>query len=92
VRRKSGKLKQRYGGKRRRDLSTAIGAVAEPQHGSHLEPIEEHGQTWVSCRRCGRQWAIHGSHADVITDGDGYCDEHPEDIAAAVRYYAPGRG
>jgi hypothetical protein len=86
MRRGRNKLKQRYGGKRRRELLSAVNAVTEPQHGSHLEAVEEHGQEWVTCRRCGRQWSVQGSHAEVVTDGDGYCDEHPEDIAAIVRY------
>ncbi len=55
-------------------------AVAEPQHGMHnLQSHDEHGQEWVTCLRCGRQWSVVGSEAEVVTDGDGYCDENPED-------------
>jgi len=28
----------------------------------------------VTCNACGRQWAIHGSTAEVISEGDGSCD------------------
>lgn len=89
-RRRRRKLSQRYGGGG--NLVTAIDAVAEPQHGSNLEAVEEHGEQWVTCRRCGRQWAVQGSHAEIVTEGDSYCDEHPEDIAAAVRYWSPTGG
>lgn len=75
MRRGRNKLKLRYGGKKRRDLSEAILAVDEPQHGSNLEAVAEHGQEWVSCVRCGRQWAVSGLQADVVTDGDGFCDD-----------------
>jgi hypothetical protein len=50
-------------------------AVAETQHGEHLRAVIEHGQEWVTCNRCGRQWSIHGSVAEIVTEGDGYCDE-----------------
>jgi len=53
----------------------AVLAVTEPQH-LDLHPLVEHGQQWVDCRTCGRQWAIHGSTAEVVSEGDGYCDEH----------------
>lgn len=54
-------------------------AVTEPQHGDNLRAREEHGGEWVTCNRCGRQWAIHGSTAEVVTDGDGFCDENGDD-------------
>jgi len=54
-------------------------AVTEPQHGDNLRAVVEHGSEWVTCNRCGRQWAIHGSHAELVTDGDDYCDENPEE-------------
>jgi hypothetical protein len=83
-RRRRRKLTQRYGGGG--NLNTAIDAINEPQHGSNLEAVEEHGEQWVTCRRCGRQWNVRGNDADIVTDGDGYCDDNPEDIAALVRY------
>jgi hypothetical protein len=82
VRRRRNKLKKRYGQARRRpphDPDTAVRAVDEPQHGSNLEAVWEHGQEWVNCRQCGRQWSIHGSDAEVVSEGDGYCDENPEE-------------
>ncbi len=60
-----------------RDLETATlpVSVSEPQHDDNLVAVFEHEREWVSCNRCGRQWAIHGSDIEVVTDGDGYCDE-----------------
>ena len=52
-------------------------AVGELQH-KRLASCEEHGQTWVTCLDCGRQWGINGSFAEVVTDGDGYCDDEAE--------------
>lgn len=58
------------------DLSTAPLAVPEPQHGlENLQADFEHGREWVTCRACGRQWAIHGSTAELVTDGDDSCDD-----------------
>ncbi len=75
---RGGALQKRYGKGRVFDLSTAVHAVDEPQHGDNLEAVHEHGGEYVTCKRCGRQWAIHGSHAELITEGDGYCDDNPE--------------
>lgn len=65
-----------HGHARRAD---ATHAVPEPQHGGHLRAHREHGQEWVTCNRCGKQWAVHGSHAEVVSEGDGYCDENAEE-------------
>ncbi len=59
-------------------IGDATLAVTELQHGQNLHAVIEHGREWVTCNRCGRQWAIHGSDAELVTDGDGYCDENPE--------------
>ena len=56
-------------------LASAVFAVRELQHGESLEAVFEHGQEWVTCRACGRQWSIQGSHAELVTLGDSYCDE-----------------
>jgi hypothetical protein len=49
--------------------------VHEPQHDrDKLRPFEEHGQAWVECLDCGRQWAVHGADLEVVTEGDGWCD------------------
>lgn len=61
------------------NLDSAILAITEPQHGEHLSAVWEHGEEWVTCNRCGRQWSVHGSDAEVISEGDGYCDEQGED-------------
>lgn len=53
-------------------------AVTEPQHGNNLQALIEQGREWVTCNACGRQWAIHGSTAEVVTEGDGWCDERVE--------------
>jgi hypothetical protein len=54
-------------------------AIDEPQHGhENLEATVEHGDEWVTCRVCGRQWGVYGLHTEVVSDGDGYCDEHPK--------------
>jgi hypothetical protein len=50
-------------------------AVTEPQHAGFLQADIERGAEWVTCKRCGRQWAIHGADAEVVAEGDGYCDE-----------------
>lgn len=61
-------------------IDTAPLAVTEAQHGAeNLHAVREHGQEWVTCNRCGRQWAIHGSNAEIVTDGDGFCDENPNE-------------
>jgi len=56
-------------------------AVDEPQHGlDNLKAIVyrcEGGAEYVDCKRCGRQWIVHGPLAEVITRGDYYCDDHP---------------
>ena len=74
MRRRRNKLRARYGGGSR-PLDLAIAAVDEPQHGAHLEAIREHGQEWAQCNRCGRQWAIDGDQAEVVTAGNGVCDD-----------------
>lgn len=48
-------------------------AVTELQH-DDLRAFEEHDEEFVECFTCGRQWAIHGSDAEIITEGDGFCD------------------
>lgn len=54
----------------------------EPQHDADkLRAFREHGSEWVECLTCGRQWAVDGSHAELVTDGDGYCDEHADGAA-----------
>ncbi len=60
-------------------MGDATLAVTEPQHGDNLCAVVEHGREWVTCNRCGRQWAIYGSVAELITNGDDYCDENPEE-------------
>jgi len=75
MRRRRNKLRRRYGGQVRTPLEEAILAVDEPQHGAHLEAVEEHGQRWVLCNRCGRQWGVYGDAAEVVAVGDGHCDE-----------------
>jgi hypothetical protein len=53
--------------------------IPEPQHGAeNLEGVHEHGQEWITCKRCGRQWSVNGCDAEVVTEGDGYCDENPD--------------
>lgn len=48
----------------------------EPQHGAeNLVSDIEHGRRWVTCHRCGRQW---DSEGEVVSDGDGFCDDNPE--------------
>jgi hypothetical protein len=49
---------------------------AEPQH-DRLMTFEDHGQTWVECLTCGRQWSRNAGDqwAEVVTEGDGFCDE-----------------
>jgi len=54
---------------------TAEMTVGEPQHAGFLQANTEHGQEWVTCKRCGRQWAIHGADTEVVSEGDGYCDD-----------------
>ena len=55
-------------------------AISEPQHGrENLQAVNEHGGEWVVCNRCGRQWSVNGSHAEIVTDGDGYCDDNAEE-------------
>ena len=55
-------------------------AVDEPQHGDHLRSFDEHGQTWVECLYCGRQWSVQDDGpAELVTEGDGWCDEHAEE-------------
>jgi hypothetical protein len=56
--------------------SSILYVVTEPQHEGHLQHDVEHGQEWITCKRCGRQWATNGIHAEVVIEGDGYCDEH----------------
>lgn len=41
--------------------------------------VEEHGREWAVCDRCGAQWALHGSCLEQVTEGDGFCCEHPYD-------------
>jgi len=54
--------------------------VPEPQHGAEsLEGVLEHGQERITCKRCGRQWSVNGSDTEVVAEGDGYCDENPEE-------------
>jgi len=61
------------------EAASAILAVPEPQHGmENLQADVEHGREWVTCRRCGRQWAIHGASAEQVSEGDGYCDDNPD--------------
>lgn len=49
--------------------------VTERQHDGFLQHDREHGQEWITCKRCGRAWSIHGADAEVIDEGDGYCDD-----------------
>ena len=59
-------------------LDTAVACIDEPQHPrDELHAFEEHGQEWVECLRCGRQWSIDDCDAEVVTEGDGHCDENP---------------
>lgn len=61
---------------------TTVIACLEPQHpAARLQADREHGGEWVTCLVCGRQWAIHGSAAEMVTDGDGYCDDHPDEAS-----------
>jgi hypothetical protein len=64
------------------NLATAVNAVTEPQHGGNLHAHFEHGREWVVCNQCGRQWAIHGSDAEIVTIGDDFCDEQGDDYQA----------
>jgi hypothetical protein len=57
-------------------VKDATHAVAEPQHGTHLETTHEHGGDIVECTFCGRMWTVNGSVADIVAEGDGYCDEN----------------
>lgn len=57
-------------------MNDATHAVTEPQH-NKLRSFREHGQEWVECLTCGRQWSIDGAHAELVTEGNGYCDEKP---------------
>jgi hypothetical protein len=45
--------------------------MIEP-HGD-CEIIEEHGQEWACCHRCGAQWSLDGSNYEQVSEGDGYC-------------------
>ena len=36
--------------------------------------VTEHGREWAVCRRCGAQWALHGSDFELVNEGDGSCD------------------
>jgi hypothetical protein len=56
-------------------LDTAVRAVTEPQHGDNLVAVWEHGQEWVTCNQCGRQWSVDGSCVEIVSEGDGFCDE-----------------
>jgi hypothetical protein len=70
------------------DILRAVGE-AEPQHPEHrLVTFEEHGQPWAECLECGRQWSVHetetelgeaGIGLEMVSEGDGYCDENPAD-------------
>jgi len=51
-----------------------VADAMELQHGrENLQVDREHGREWVTCKRCGRQFAIHGNQAEVVSEGDGYC-------------------
>ena len=55
-------------------ITTAL--IAESQHRrDRLEPCTEHGRQWVTCLDCGRQWSVDGGIPEVVSEGDGFCDE-----------------
>lgn len=60
-------------------LASAVHAVTEFQHDEHLTATFEHGHEWVTCTRCGRQWSVNGSHAEIVSFGDNYCDDQPRE-------------
>ena len=37
--------------------------------------IEEYGQEWAVCDKCGAQWALHGADLEQVSQGDGFCED-----------------
>ena len=46
-------------------------------HGGHLVADPDSPHEHAECTLCGREWLVTGDHADIIADGDGYCDPDP---------------
>lgn len=42
-------------------------------HGT-CDIVQEHGQEWAVCNRCGAQWSLNGADLEQVTDGDGFCE------------------
>ena len=46
-----------------------------PEFHLDVERVYEHEQDWLVCRACGAQWADHGRYAELVTEGDGHCED-----------------
>lgn len=54
-----------------------------------LDLASEHGRDWLTCRQCGAQWSVNeynrGYDFDMVTEGDGDCEENSEDMEYSAR-------
>lgn len=61
---------------RQRVSVAAHRALEVGQFHKHLHGVFEHGQWWVECRDCGRQWSV------VDAEGPGTCDGFDFEVVA----------
>lgn len=56
-------------------MESATLLIDPPHEQDDLHVVHEHGQEWVTCYACGAVWAIHGSRAELVNEGDESCGD-----------------